>query len=193
MAPPSVERANQTRVLHVELTLEPGTLLQAVITGGPDLKPIEGASVQLTQSDDGSYYKLPKEQQSRARRLGIGAALIMRLALLATISIIVQLTAPLRHRGGASPENSPFLAGVVDRQGAGDLRGQAAAVDDFVLTEIDQRIRRPFGAQTAPNGASSSPSWNKRWSSLPSIPTSRRLSTSAFSSTRTPLAYDPRA
>jgi predicted tellurium resistance membrane protein TerC len=39
--------------------------------------------------------KLPKEQQSRARRLGIGAALIMRLALLATISIIVQLTAPL--------------------------------------------------------------------------------------------------
>ncbi|MET0599391.1 MAG: TerC family protein [Mesorhizobium sp.] len=39
--------------------------------------------------------KLPKEQQSRARRLGIGAALIMRLALLATISIIVQLTTPI--------------------------------------------------------------------------------------------------
>jgi predicted tellurium resistance membrane protein TerC len=39
--------------------------------------------------------KLPLEQQARARRLGIGAALLMRLALLATISIIVQLTAPV--------------------------------------------------------------------------------------------------
>ena len=39
--------------------------------------------------------KLPKEQQVRARRLGIGAALIMRLVLLATISVIVRLTAPL--------------------------------------------------------------------------------------------------
>lgn len=39
--------------------------------------------------------KLPEEQRRRARRLGIGAALIMRLLLLATISIIVQLTTPL--------------------------------------------------------------------------------------------------
>src|SRR5688500_13359033 len=39
--------------------------------------------------------KLPKEQQARARQLGISAALIMRLVLLATISIIVQLTAPI--------------------------------------------------------------------------------------------------
>jgi len=39
--------------------------------------------------------KLPPEQQGPARRLGIGAALIMRLVLLATISFIVQLTAPL--------------------------------------------------------------------------------------------------
>jgi predicted tellurium resistance membrane protein TerC len=39
--------------------------------------------------------KLPKEHQARARRLGIGAALIMRLVLLATISFIVQLTQPL--------------------------------------------------------------------------------------------------
>ncbi len=39
--------------------------------------------------------KLPKEQQVPARRLGIGAALIMRLVLLATISVIVRLTAPL--------------------------------------------------------------------------------------------------
>ncbi|MFU0505009.1 TerC family protein [Pseudaminobacter sp. NGMCC 1.201702] len=39
--------------------------------------------------------KLPAHQQSRARKLGIGAALLMRLALLATISIIVQLTTPV--------------------------------------------------------------------------------------------------
>lgn len=39
--------------------------------------------------------KLPPEQQAPARRLGIGAALIMRLVLLATISFIVQLTAPV--------------------------------------------------------------------------------------------------
>ena len=39
--------------------------------------------------------KLPKEQQVSARRLGIGAALIMRLVLLATISFIVQLTEPI--------------------------------------------------------------------------------------------------
>jgi predicted tellurium resistance membrane protein TerC len=39
--------------------------------------------------------KLPPEQQASARRLGIGAALVMRLVLLATISFIVQLTAPV--------------------------------------------------------------------------------------------------
>jgi predicted tellurium resistance membrane protein TerC len=39
--------------------------------------------------------KLPKEKQKFARRLGIGAALILRLALLFTISIIVQLSEPV--------------------------------------------------------------------------------------------------
>ncbi|PZO73662.1 MAG: hypothetical protein DI629_19465 [Mesorhizobium amorphae] len=39
--------------------------------------------------------RLPEHQRKQARRLGIGAALIMRLALLATISIIVGLTAPV--------------------------------------------------------------------------------------------------
>lgn len=39
--------------------------------------------------------KLPEHQRQRARRLGIGAALIMRLVLLATISWIVGLTAPV--------------------------------------------------------------------------------------------------
>ena len=39
--------------------------------------------------------KLPSEHRVRARRLGISAALIMRLVLLATISFIVQLTEPV--------------------------------------------------------------------------------------------------
>ncbi|MDQ2704122.1 MAG: TerC family protein [Pseudomonadota bacterium] len=39
--------------------------------------------------------KLPQHQQARARFLGISAALGMRLVLLATISFIVQLTAPV--------------------------------------------------------------------------------------------------
>jgi predicted tellurium resistance membrane protein TerC len=39
--------------------------------------------------------KLPAHQQARARRLGISAALVMRLVLLATISLIVQLTEPV--------------------------------------------------------------------------------------------------
>src|SRR5690606_5229375 len=39
--------------------------------------------------------KLPKENRVAARRLGIGAALIMRLLLLATIAWIVHLTEPV--------------------------------------------------------------------------------------------------
>lgn len=39
--------------------------------------------------------KLPEAERARARRLGIGAALIMRLLLLATVSYIAQLTAPV--------------------------------------------------------------------------------------------------
>ena len=39
--------------------------------------------------------KLPAEHRVRARRLGIGAALIMRLILLATIAYIVGMTAPV--------------------------------------------------------------------------------------------------
>ena len=38
--------------------------------------------------------KLPMEQQPRARRLGLAAAMVMRLLLLASVSRIVRLTAP---------------------------------------------------------------------------------------------------
>ena len=39
--------------------------------------------------------KLPEGQRSRARRIGIGGALILRLVLLGTVAIIVQLTEPV--------------------------------------------------------------------------------------------------
>ncbi len=39
--------------------------------------------------------KLPEHLRSKARRIGIGAALVLRLALLATIAIIIKLTTPV--------------------------------------------------------------------------------------------------
>lgn len=39
--------------------------------------------------------KLPKSQQNKARRLGLGAAMLMRLALLASIAWVIRLTQPL--------------------------------------------------------------------------------------------------
>ncbi len=39
--------------------------------------------------------KLPESDRERARRLGIGLALVLRLVLLSTVAVIVQLTEPL--------------------------------------------------------------------------------------------------
>src|SRR5712692_5981254 len=39
--------------------------------------------------------KLPEHQRSKARRVGIGLAVILRLGLLASVAFIVQLTQPL--------------------------------------------------------------------------------------------------
>jgi predicted tellurium resistance membrane protein TerC len=39
--------------------------------------------------------KLPEAQRKKARRIGIGLALIMRLALLGTVAIIVRLKEPV--------------------------------------------------------------------------------------------------
>jgi predicted tellurium resistance membrane protein TerC len=39
--------------------------------------------------------RLPREQQARARRVGLGLAMIMRIALLFTISLIMKLQTPL--------------------------------------------------------------------------------------------------
>ena len=45
--------------------------------------------------------KLPKEQQKRARRVGLMAAMLMRIALLFSITWIARLTEPLFHVMGA--------------------------------------------------------------------------------------------
>jgi predicted tellurium resistance membrane protein TerC len=47
--------------------------------------------------------RLPPDQQTRARRIGIGLALILRLALLATISWLVGLTKPVIDLGLHGP------------------------------------------------------------------------------------------
>lgn len=39
--------------------------------------------------------KLPPEKRSKARRIGIGAALVMRLGLLSTVAYIVRMTSPV--------------------------------------------------------------------------------------------------
>ena len=46
--------------------------------------------------------KLPEHLRSKARRIGIAAALVLRLGLLATIALIVKLTAPLFEFFGQS-------------------------------------------------------------------------------------------
>lgn len=46
--------------------------------------------------------KLPEHQQAKARRIGIGAALILRLGLLFTVSIIVQMKDPVIEAFGQS-------------------------------------------------------------------------------------------
>ena len=52
--------------------------------------------------------KLPEEQRANARRIGISLALIMRLMLLATITFIIGLTAPVFNLG---------LEGALDSHG----------------------------------------------------------------------------
>lgn len=47
--------------------------------------------------------KLPAEQRQKARRIGIGLALVMRLALLTAIAWIVALTAPVFDLGWVGP------------------------------------------------------------------------------------------
>ena len=91
--------------------------------------------------------KLPVEQRDRARLIGLSLALIMRLALLASISWVISLTAPLFSLGQLqiSWRDLILIAGGV-----------------FLLikatTEIHHRIdMQPAGAAAAPVRASFGP------------------------------------
>jgi len=64
----------------------------------------------------------------------------------------VELAAQLGHRRRLSPEDPAFLARMVDGERTRDLRGEAAAVDHFVLAEVDEGIGGPLGAQVRSRG-----------------------------------------
>jgi predicted tellurium resistance membrane protein TerC len=53
--------------------------------------------------------RLPEAQRTRARRIGIGLALVLRLALLGTVAWIVQLTEPLVTLFGKSLSARDFI------------------------------------------------------------------------------------
>ena len=56
--------------------------------------------------------RLPPEKQPRARRLGVGLALILRLALLFTITSIMRLTAPLFSIAGQEISGRDLVLGL---------------------------------------------------------------------------------
>jgi predicted tellurium resistance membrane protein TerC len=98
--------------------------------------------------------KLPEGQRERARRIGIGLALILRLALLGTVAIIVKLTAPVftAFGHGFSWRDMILIAGGlflvwkatkeihhhVDPDSGGDMfdRGGATATFGAVIVQI---------------------------------------------------------
>ena len=60
--------------------------------------------------------KLPEEQRSKARKIGISLALIMRLALLSTLAFLVGLTQPvfsLPFQGPVDPVHRQYLKSFV--------------------------------------------------------------------------------
>ena len=63
--------------------------------------------------------KLPEHQRQKARRIGIGLALVMRLALLSTIAWIVGLTAPVFDLGLTGPPGRARRAALRDRTSPG--------------------------------------------------------------------------
>jgi len=56
--------------------------------------------------------RLPSDQQARARRLGLGLALVLRLGLLFTISLIMRLTAPLFSPFGHPVSGRDLVLGI---------------------------------------------------------------------------------
>ena len=53
--------------------------------------------------------RLPAERQNRARQIGLGLALITRLALLASIAWIISLTQPVSKSSAAAPRGATLF------------------------------------------------------------------------------------
>ena len=126
--------------------------------------------------------KLPEHQQAKARRIGIGLALVLRLALLGTIAIIVQLTQPVVTVLGKSFSWRDFIliAGDTLRRSAVQNVRRAA----LKLSQPLKKTQRSFPAR--PATASQNPGVDCR----PLILYTRALSSSKTNLTRTVL---PRA
>src|SRR5437899_1794223 len=100
--------------------------------------------------------KLPREQQGRARRVGLAGAMVTRIALLAALAWIIRLTAPLFHvvghpfsgrdvilvAGGlfliakSTREIHEGLEGDADRAGTRTRAAFGAVVGQIVLLDI---------------------------------------------------------
>jgi predicted tellurium resistance membrane protein TerC len=99
--------------------------------------------------------KLPEDQRVRARRMGIGLALILRLALLSTIAWIAGMTAPVFDLG---------LTGAADAHGEPSFE-TAFSIRDLILiaggvfllykatSEIHHTIQPQDAGETSPKGA----------------------------------------
>ncbi|MDB5738742.1 MAG: Integral rane protein TerC, partial [Sphingomonas bacterium] len=59
--------------------------------------------------------RLPPEQQTRARRIGISLALVLRLVLLSTIAWLVGLTKPVIDLGFVSPTSQAIVLSSTSR------------------------------------------------------------------------------
>lgn len=84
--------------------------------------------------------RLPKEQQAKARNIGLGAALVMRLLLLATLKVILGLTEPIFYLSDVlpdawfSPEVLPGAESAAE-EGAGH-HSTAAAINAISWRDI---------------------------------------------------------
>jgi predicted tellurium resistance membrane protein TerC len=98
--------------------------------------------------------KLPEHQRKRARRIGIGLALVMRLALLSMIAWLVGLTAPVFDLG---------ITGTVDSHGTPSFETQFSWRDLILIAgglfliwkatkEIHHHVDPPL-VKAGPNGA----------------------------------------
>src|SRR4028119_1669845 len=134
--------------------------------------------------------KLPEHQRERARRIGIGAALILRLGLLSTVAFIVQLTEPLftAFGHGFSWRDLILIAGglflvwkatkevhhSVDPDPGPDMfdneqssMGFAAAIGQILLLDMAFSVDSSTAAGRRPQARTGSTTSSRAWASPP--------------------------